>query len=101
MKAIKKNQYLVYVINWMYFQSTISLTASGSVNPRGGKERGVNPYHSAFNSRTNRDKYLMKCKTPDPGVYEIQKNVIKPIGYKHTMNSANFCKAVDIKKEAN
>ena len=43
----------------------------------------------------------MKCKTPDPGVYEIQKNVIKPIGYKHTMNSANFCKAVDIKKEAN
>ena len=73
----------------------------GHYNPRGGKERGINPYHSAFNSRTNRDKYLMKCKTPDPGIYEIQKNVIKPIGYKHTMNSANFCKAVDIKKEAN
>ena len=32
----------------------------GYYNPAAKTYHGVNPYHSAFNSRTNRDKYMIK-----------------------------------------
>ena len=32
----------------------------GHYNPAATTYHGANPYHSAFNSRTNRDKYMFK-----------------------------------------
>ena len=38
----------------------MEIPGPGEYNPKVNPHAGVNPYHSAFNSRTNRDKYMYR-----------------------------------------